>query len=228
MKNIFGSYRKLPPAVRVLLISGGFAVTCCCCTLGFVALSGGGDQARTVTEATAPPATATVVSLPTATENQPTLAPTATATTQATEPKSSAVIPGLAPVDVTLNMKERGFDCTTAERGQLYYTWVCTRENANYTLRVDVFSREINTVDYVSATVLQFVSPDDELAASFLGFVATLPYSGAQPEDARAWVEATLPTLTGEGDVRERPFGGVMFQLYGIPTARILDMGELK
>lgn len=76
--------------------------------------------------------------------------------------------------------------------------------------------------------MLQFGDPDDDLAASVLGFLATVPYDGAEPERARAWVEETLPTIKAAGDVRTATFGGVPFRLYGPPTARILEIGTLQ
>lgn len=56
----------------------------------------------------------------------------------------------------------------------------------------------------------------------------SMPYDGADPEAARAWVTDTLPTLQGAGDVRTATFGGVEYQLYGIPTARALEIGTLQ
>ena len=57
--------------------------------------------------------------------------------------------------------------------------------------------------------------------------MATMPYDGAVQEEARNWVETTLPSLTGQGDVRENVFAGVKYSLSGIPTAFTLEMGDL-
>ena len=70
-----------------------------------------------------------------------------------------------------------------------------------------------------------FGEPDDDLALSYLGSIATMPYAGSNPKEAREWVEATLPTLTGQGDVREKSIGGVEFILYGMPIAMTLEIG---
>ena len=66
-----------------------------------------------------------------------------------------------------------------------------------------------------------------KFAASFLGFMATSPYDGALQQEARDWVKSTLPTLKGQGDVREKVFAGVNYRLYGLPTAITLEMGDL-
>jgi hypothetical protein len=76
--------------------------------------------------------------------------------------------------------------------------------------------------------VRQNGNPDNKVATELLSFVATLPYDGASPEDARQWVENTIPTLSAKpDDAQEAVFGGVKFVLSGPPTALTLEMGEL-
>ena len=155
-----------------------------------------------------------------------TLAPTHTRPpTPTTQPSG---LPGLAPADVTVNLEDRGHTCSSAEA--TYdggFVWSCTRETIDMLLYVDIYSRSLVTVDMLDASVIFFGSPDDELASQFLGFLATMPYDGSQPLDAREWVETTLPTIRTAGDVRETTICGVAFQLFGIPTARSLQMGDL-
>ena len=94
-------------------------------------------------------------------------------------------------------------------------------------MRVDIWGRDTIGVDWIQSAVLQFANPDKEFAASFLGFMATMPYHGAVPEEARNWVETTLPSLTGQGDRREKVFAGVKYSLYVISTGFHLVMGDL-
>ena len=96
---------------------------------------------------------------------------------------------------------------------------------------VEIYGRTLQSADYLNIAALQFDSPSDAVAAPFLGFMATLPFvagSSSDAEAARAWVESTLPTLGGQGDIREKTFGGVPFQLFGIPTARSLRIGLVE
>jgi hypothetical protein len=71
-------------------------------------------------------------------------------------------------------------------------------------------------------TVLQFgATPSDTIAANALGFLATLPYQGSEPERARAWVVANISraaTLT---------IGGAKLTLSGNPRARVLQISSL-
>ncbi|MCI0562477.1 MAG: hypothetical protein MN733_28660 [Nitrososphaera sp.] len=149
--------------------------------------------------------------------------------THTVEPEVTAALPGLSPVDVVLNLEDRKFTCTSVEEGALYYTRTCTREEPSiYYFQVVVWGREPFIVDLVETTVLQFATPDNQIAIPVMGFVATMPYDGATPEEARAWVEATIPTLSGEpGDAREMVFAGVRYRLFGPPTALTLEMGDL-
>ena len=176
-----------------------------------------------VSESPTIPAIETVI--PTET-SVPIIAPPNTREPTATE-GATALLPGLMPADVTVNLEQRGFTCGSVEQGQLYYVRTCKEDTVDYSLRVDIYGREAFSIDLIESAVLQFVNPDNEFAASFLGFMATMPYDGAIQQEARDWVETTLPTLKGQGDVREIVFAGVNFRLYGIPTAITLEMGDL-
>jgi hypothetical protein len=161
---------------------------------------------------------------------KPTRTPAAThipLSTSTKAPKVVALIPGLMPADVTLNLEQRGFTCT-AVRKIVYYERNCKREEGTYLFNVDIGGREPFIVDFIDTTVIQFSSPSNEIAAAIMGFVATMPYDDAKPLEARAWVENTIPNLTGEpGDVREMVFAGVTYKLFGPPTALTLQMGDI-
>ena len=167
----------------------------------------------------------TATTMSTAT-NVPTIAPSNTPRPTATE-EATALLPGLMPADVTVNLEQRGFTCGTVDQGQLYYIRSCDLDTADYSLHVEIYGRELLSVDFIDSTVLQYTSPDYEFAASFLGFMATMPYDGAVQQEARNWVETTVLTIKGQGDMAERAFAGVTYRLKGISTAITLEMGDL-
>ena len=139
-----------------------------------------------------------------------------------------AAIPGLQPADVTVNLEERDFTCSEVEQGQIYYTRTCKREEENIvSMIVVIYGSELFTVDLIETTVFQFVNPLTEMAAPLLGFMATMPYTNAVPEDARAWVETELKIYKDLTDVTN-DFAGVPYHLYGPLTAITLEMGDLK
>lgn len=142
--------------------------------------------------------------------------------------KSVAEIPGLHPHDVTPNLTQRDFTCSSWEKSGQYYTWTCKRTGTQYEFLVDIWGPTLSTVSLVEATALVYSTSYDDLATEFLGFVATLPYDNSTPQAARDWVEKTVPTIKTTGDIRKKTFGGVKYRLYGKPTARVLEMGSLR
>ncbi len=64
----------------------------------------------------------------------------------------------------------------------------------------------------------------DALAAGYFGYCATVPYEGADPDKARAWVERHASEAIGEGNVLTTEIGGVLFEMYGSKWIRFLEV----
>lgn len=237
-------FAKQKLSSKVAIGCVGFIVLCCMCSALAVILSPPSpspDVTRTpiagiVATTTVPTKAKTEISPTETIETTKSVAPTKTdvpTTVPSSTPKPTAtqepaaLLPGLMPADVTVNLEQRGFACGSVEQGQMYYVRTCDKNTAEYSLHVEIYGRKPFSVDFIESTVLQFGTPNDDFAASFLGFMATMPYDGAVQQEARDWVESTLPTLKGQGDVREKEFAGVAYRLYGIPTAFTLEMGDL-
>jgi hypothetical protein len=131
------------------------------------------------------------------------------------------------PADVTINLEERGLECSGAESRELmslsYYAWSCRGEKLGVLMEAEIRSTRLGRVDYISARAY---SPLVELAAPFLGFVATMPYDNADPARARLWVEETLLGL-GDG-LAENEIAGAKFRLSGGGSVKRLEMGDLN
>ena len=163
---------------------------------------------------------------PAAQSASPTIVPSETV--EPTVTQIPALLPSLFPPNLVASLEERGFVCNPVERGELYFVRTCEKDTGSYLLRVDIYGRELFLADLVEASILQFVGePSDELTASFLGFMATIPYDGATPQRAQEWVESTIPTLEDEGDARVQFFGGVKYRLVGTSAAMTLEIGDL-
>jgi outer membrane biosynthesis protein TonB len=132
------------------------------------------------------------------------------------EPKN---IPGLTPQDVYLNLENRGFECSepelTGSGDQV--RWTCKKQEAKGEYLVEISSKDANSVRLVEAKV---VSNDparaDALAQDFLGYVARVPYEGAQPKEAKGWVERNV------GHKASAEFGGVSYTLGAKAGSRFL------
>ncbi len=141
-------------------------------------------------------------------------APTPTATAES----GGGSIPGLSAVDVTGNLKNSGLQCagptSTAVRDVV--VWTCKGGSANGDLAYEVLitGRGPTRIESVNGTVFQFgAAASDTVATQFLGYLATTPYSGAQPAGAKAWVEANARGVSTS-------FGGVKFELTRASTGR--------
>lgn len=154
---------------------------------------------------------------------------TPTFQTISTDSYTRGKLPGLSPDEIKINMEKRGFECDLeyeAIPSDPYYKWNCRKETSLELMLVDYWSTSITTVDLVRASINQFGIPDDNISINFLALMATLPYDGSNPEQARDWVASNLPTIKSAGDVIEMEIGDVKFQLYGIPSARSLKIGD--
>jgi hypothetical protein len=143
--------------------------------------------------------------------------------------KVIGLLPGLSAVNVTVNLEGQEFTCTAVRKVGDHYERTCLKGLRSESLfQVVIFGREPFVVDLIETSVLQAKEPDNNVAAPLLRFMASLPYDGAIPEDAKAWVESTIPMLSGQpDDAKETMFGGVKYVLSGPPKALVLAMGEL-
>lgn len=152
----------------------------------------------------------------------PTAEPTA-------NPKITGQLPGLSPANITVRLEQQNFTCTQVKKGAVYYERTCTKGLLSTALlRVVISGRETSIVDFIETSVRQTESPDIKIAAELLSFMAALPYEGATPEEARKWIENTIPALSGNPeDTQEAVFGGVKYVLSGSPTELTLEIGAL-
>lgn len=151
-------------------------------------------------------------------------APTLTSTSVPAEEIKGA-LPGLQAADIKVSLEDRDFTCTQANKSTVadYYYWDCKLDTADYYVEVNIYGGSLLTVDHISAVAVNYAYADDLLAA-ILGFVATVPYDGAEPERARAWVETNFYNA----ETYESVFGGVQYALYGPSRGRELTIGVFK
>jgi hypothetical protein len=130
-----------------------------------------------------------------------------------------ATIPELMPVDVYLNLTNKGFTKEGPRTvGDSTY-WLCTSATPELTYRVEIYApKNASAVSSVSASLTNSGTQDTAaLAAEFFAYVATLPYDGAEPERAAQWVKANA------GRNAKATFGPVTFEIFAnAPRARIL------
>jgi hypothetical protein len=134
-------------------------------------------------------------------------------------------IPGLTPQEVYLNLENRGFKCSEPELmgPDNQVRWTCEKQEANGEYLVEINSSDANSVRLVEATVITSdPAHADALAQDFLGYVATIPYEGAHPEEAKAWVKQNV------GSKASAEVGGVSYTLGGKAGRHFLKLENLE
>jgi hypothetical protein len=146
--------------------------------------------------------------------------------TPTADPKVIGQLPGLSPRNVTVALEDQKFTCTEVKKRAVYYERTCSRGVPGVEVFLVVISgRTPSVVDFIEASIQQYENPKNEIAIEILGPVVGLPYDGAVPDEAKAWVESTVPALSG--GTQETTLGGVKYVLYGTLTKLTLEMGEL-
>jgi len=178
-------------------------------------------KTKTATSTVTTTATKTQEPTYTATKKRPTR-------TNTPEPESN-VMHGVSTGYIQVMLEEVNFDCEVVyapTSTDPYYKWECTREDLTKSMILEMWSPSFEFISLIRTRIIQYGTPDDSVAINYLGFIATLPYDGSNPQQAKEWVENALPTLTGDGDVQETIIGGIRFSLYGNEQNISMKIGE--
>jgi hypothetical protein len=142
-------------------------------------------------------------------------APVASKSTQA-----SNSIPGVQPVDIYLNLTNKGFVKTGPTKTDDKITYRV--EDREHQMSVFIYGPSVSEVESVQATIWG-VENMGQPAAEFFGYIATLPYDGANPQIASDWVKANI------NNNATSTYGGVRFTINANgPAARILRIEKSK
>lgn len=124
---------------------------------------------------------------------------------------------------------EKNFICAEAGSAPGPVLWMCDFQTGNdLWYHVNLYGSSEVDVTNLLVSVFQ-TYPDEAKSLEILSFVASLPYNGSNPTEAKNWVAANLAPPSGiqsVDDVREKFIGTVRFKLYGGPQGRYLEMGE--
>jgi hypothetical protein len=104
-------------------------------------------------------------------------------------PVKPDTIPMLHSSRLARELQALGFDCPPPTRYAGGLSWVMRWTSPAATYRVEVIGPHERAIRRVEASLLG-VPPfaSREHAADFLGFIASVPYQGCDPDLARAWV----------------------------------------
>jgi hypothetical protein len=132
-----------------------------------------------------------------------------------------AVILGLQPVDVYLNLTNKGFSKKGPSLIDGTYIIECRKEERGIIYNVAIFGPSVSSVNAIKADVIQSTRPQEETgeaAKDFLGYIASIPFKGSDPAANRQWVEEHV-------DGGEATLDGVKFSVNAnAPFVRLLKI----
>lgn len=137
------------------------------------------------------------------------------------DPVVGRVIPGLLPVDVYGNFKDRpGFVYKQANFASGNCEWNCKDEEREYLMDVTVFgsTKGVTAVEGLFQNYLFLEEETGIRSSEFLGYLATVSYEGSQAVAAKNWVIANINQSGAKTKI-----GGVSYEIFATaPRTRML------
>lgn len=120
-------------------------------------------------------------------------APVGVEKNQEPQEKTSQVIPGANPVDIYLNLENKGFKIDKqlggSEKGCF---WFCDKSESGFDYNVTISSMTPGEIEQVKISAfINGSDPDKKIIAikPFLKYVSTLPYEGSDTNKVTNWIE---------------------------------------
>jgi hypothetical protein len=108
--------------------------------------------------------------------------------------------------DVTAMFGGKGFNCKNLSSGEIT-AWTCDVSETTHGYVVQFFGAAQDSIDEVKLQSMTFSGDPKAVATSFLVNGASIPYEGADPAAAEAWIKSNV------GTDAETRIGGVLFRL---------------
>lgn len=121
--------------------------------------------------------------------------------------KNLTYLPGFMAADLYVNLKEKGFGIKKDLSGEFCY-WDCSKQVGEFEYTVRIGGKEPDKIDGIEATVVNYSDEaTNDVAKTFLSYIASVNYDGANTPKAQEWVIKNIGTST------KTNFGGVAFQI---------------
>jgi hypothetical protein len=125
---------------------------------------------------------------------------------------------GLHASDLTKGFRERGLTCRDAVLEKDTWHYVCESSTPLVQYRGEFYAKVPGRVEYIRVLVAQAGAAKIDVAAPLLAFLANQRYEGADPDKARAWVEAAI-AAPGQAE-----FGMAKFKMSGDLTRLVFEV----
>lgn len=166
--------------------------------------------------------------------------PTEGTPSEASEPVlalGDELIPGLKAADIKLNLKKWGLKDVSPKNAEgsdgVSYSTSAVDSETGAELSYFIMADGVLNVKYATFSLLNLAAISEEdfqgVAAGYLGYCATVPFDGAEPEKCKQWVADNIAKCNEAGKVETLKVGNVEFSLYGTGNgARYLDIKAVK
>jgi hypothetical protein len=134
------------------------------------------------------------------------------------EPAAPDHLAGLHASDLTKGFRERGLVCKDPVLEKDFWHYVCESSTPLVRYRGEFYAKVPGRVEYIRVLVAQTGDAKLEVAAPLLAFLANQRYEGADPENARAWVEKAV-MAPGQAS-----FGLAKFRISGDLTRLVFEV----
>lgn len=128
---------------------------------------------------------------------------------------------GLHASDLAKGFRERGLVCKDPLVEREFRHYVCESSTPLVQYRAEFYAKVPGRVEYIRVLVAQTGDAKIEVAGPLLAFVANQRYEGANPEQARAWVEQAVgaPGQTAIGIARLKVSGDLNRLVFELKAA---------
>lgn len=166
--------------------------------------------------------------------------PTEGTPSEASEPVlalGDELIPGLKAADIKLNLKKWGLKDVSPKNAEgsddVSYSTSAVDSETGAELSYFIMADGVLNVKYATFSILNLAAISEEqfqgVAAGYMGYCATVPFDGSEPEKCKQWVVDSIARCNEAGKVETLKVGNVEFSLYGTGnSARYLDIKAVK
>lgn len=105
-------------------------------------------------------------------------------------------IPGANPVDIYLNLENKGFKIDK-QLSSGNCSWMCTKIESGLSYTVNILSEKPSQIQQVAVTaVIDGSNPDKQIIAAkpFIKWVSSFPYEGQDVQQLASWIETNFNT----------------------------------
>lgn len=147
------------------------------------------------------------------------------------------IIPGLKAADIKLNLVKWGLKEASPKKSEgsddISYISSVVDSETGADLSYFIMTNSALNVKYATFSIINLAAISEEdflnIATGYLGYCATVPFDGAEPEKSKQWIEDNIKKCNEAGKIETLNVGNVEFSLYGTGnSSRYLEIKPIE